>query len=300
MITHGSIRARELQKNYPQIKSSETSATVEVKCTCPKDDLAIGLIGAPFSQIFPDVEFNYDFAILIDYSASPMIDSNFYEEVMTFEIFEATDLTGGSSTDIEETVELTTQDIDIPLAEHEAYKLWWNYDLYCGYEVTNTLPAGFEPATADAAINSGDKTPSSNVDAEAIVSRYAWIKPGQKPPEGKNLKKFMECTKPGVESYRRGVPIVTLVVKCRNLNAVIKHVSTNYSVQVPKYTFGFSGGQWFSGGCSIKKNGRYWECRREYSHHSQGCDKDLYPGGNVAKIPQPAVPIGIEGAPTNA
>lgn len=155
-------------------------------------------------------------------------------------------------------VEYTTQDVDIPLAQHENYRMCWDHVLIARSD-TNHVPGWYFTAT-------DQKIPDD------YAGKYAWMKPGDKIPDGWICAAAE--TKPGVESFRQGICTVTETRKSTNKNYLSRSSKSDYTIQKPPDTFGRPG-EWLRGGSSIRKNGRYWELTVAYLNANRW-DRDLY------------------------
>ena len=101
---------------------------------------------------------------------------------------------------------------------------------------------------------------------------YKWLQPGDKCPEG--FVVIARETKPGVESFRRGITTVQWVRRCGCKRKLEKSAALDYTIQMPKETFGKSG-LWLRGGSKIRRNGRKWELTVSFLN-SMDYDVDLY------------------------
>ena len=112
---------------------------------------------------------------------------------------------GGNDDTLKESWSLSADAIDKPLARIEGYRARWNHNLYMGKE-----NGEFDLTLAEAHwIN--DQTASNDLTHDSLKNRFAWILPGELPPEGKDLYLYKEHTMPGVSAARRSVYIVTHV-----------------------------------------------------------------------------------------
>jgi hypothetical protein len=160
-----------------------------------------------------------------------------------------------SSSGVRKVYELTTEDMDVPLAQHEDYRMKWNHVLLA--KSGKGMPSFWSDAK----------------DSSGSGSDYQWAKPGDAVSDGWVV--IAAETKPGVESFRSGVPMVIKTETALSRTSLQNEAKHNdYTKDTPGITFGF-GGQWLRCGSSIRRNGRWWELQVRYINCKK-VDSDLY------------------------
>ena len=157
-------------------------------------------------------------------------------------------------------IECRSEDLAVPIENHNNYLKNWNHDLHAIKDMPSpgwwaTAEAGHVPPTG------ADGTPD-----------YIWAKPGDTPKEGYALLK--SATKPGVESFKAYTPRVTTTRKFASKASCSAHLANNGHLSTPTQTFGFTG-EWLQGGSSIKREGGTWTEEIVYIG-SREIDKDIY------------------------
>lgn len=169
---------------------------------------------------------------------------------------------GGFGSNVRAVYEYTTEDIDVPLAQHPNYQTKWNhvilekdgelwswndFDIFWKEAVDLTIP-------------------------DVFFGIFQWSKPGDSVPEGWRV--IRSETKPGVESFRRGVVVITVTRKSRSKKAFERESKTDYTRQNPPKDFGHKG-EWLRGGSRIYPEGKSWIMTVQYTN-SITIDPDLY------------------------
>jgi len=163
-----------------------------------------------------------------------------------------------TSATVRREVEYSTQDTDIPLGQHEDYRVRWNHVLLAKTGTTS-LPSWWRGAT-------------SKVLPAGAVGKYVWADPDEKIPDGWYL--LAAETKPGVQAYRSGICTVNEISRSTNNRYLARSAAKDYTICTPPDTFGRPG-KWLRGGSQIRKVGRYWELSVTYLN-SNKWDTDLY------------------------
>lgn len=243
-----------LQPGYPKITAEEDNITVSLQYMVEKGRLRdLPDLGDPYRGELPRGS-GVEKVVLTRMTCTPktpdgpwLVDLEYGPEPLYDETRKG----------VRKTYELSTEDMDVPLAQHPDYKMKWDHVLLS--KGGSSVPSFWRSATS----------------ASGTGESYMWAKPGDVIPEG--WKVIAAETKPGVESYRSGVARVTLVKTCRSRSALQAEArSQDYTIGRPGTTFGYRG-DWLRGGSSIKRNGRRWELTVDYLNSSR-IDRDLYHG----------------------
>lgn len=245
-----------IQPDSPELSGQEGDETVTVKVTATSKGLVnLPQYGAPFESKDP---FFAQFSYLVLTGRSVRLDKGgkTYSVTLTYGTSEGSE--NNTEAVVRREVEYSTQDADIPLAQHPNYRVRWNHVLIAK-KGTASSPSWWTNAS-DKAISSDD------------AGKYAWAKPDEKVPEGWYC--LLAETKRGVEAYRSGICTVSEISRSTNKSYLERSAAKDYTIQTPPDTFGRPG-QWLRGGSSIRKSGRYWELSVSYLN-SKKWDEELY------------------------
>lgn len=245
-----------VQAGYPEVSGQDGDETVTVKITATAAGIAKNLprYGQYFSS---DDEFfaRFSYLQLTGRTVALNLGKKTYSITLTYSVKEADE---GEESTVKRDVEYTTQDTDVPLAQHKNYRVRWNHILLTS-GADNSVPDWWESAT-DVKIPAGD------------AEKYVWALPDDKIPDG--WRCLCAQTKPGVESYRSGVCTVTEISRSTNKSYLQRTAASDYTIQKPPDTFGRPG-EWLRGGSSIRKSGNYWELTVSYLNSTK-IDRELY------------------------
>ena len=246
-----------LQPGYPKIENSEENLVVRL----------VYMVGAKAMKSLPKIGDKYNGAIPISSEIEEVVLSRVTAEPKSEDgpwrvELEYTpeplydEVSGNGRNRVWKTYEMSTDDMDVPLEQHEEYQARWNHVLLAKDGVS-AVPTWWE-TTADTVI---------------ADTNYKWGKPGEKVEEGWHVIKAE--TKPGVESFRDGVVTVTVTKLCHKRSGFDAEAKRrDYTVSAPGKTFGIEG-MWLRGGSSIRREGRRWQMTTQFIN-SKYIDKDLY------------------------
>ncbi len=238
---------------FPKLTGKEGDETLTMKYTCAEDELSTL---PDYTDSFSDTRYPYFTSLtghLLDVKDITRDNTGeFYHVELQFK-----DPQGGSggsvpSGPIKEEWNCKTQDYDVPIEQHEDYLVNWNHRLI-GSETATEAPSWWYTS----------KTSEISKDD---AKKYAWIKPGDKVPDG--WHEIFDVQQKGVESFRSGVTTVNCVKRCTDRNKLIADANKDYMRQTPKETFGKTG-SWLRGGSSFDKEGRYWVMTVSYLNFKQ-------------------------------
>lgn len=154
--------------------------------------------------------------------------------------------------------EYTTEDIDVPLKQHVNYRTEWNHVLLRKIGVD---------------ISGGDWSEATGLEIpDDLAESFKWARPGDPVPDGWHVVRTE--TKPGVESFRRGVVVVTVTKRASIRRKFEQESKQDYTRQQPPLTFGHAG-EWLRGGSRIYAEGKTWVMVVQYTN-SLKIDPDLY------------------------
>ena len=241
---------------YPEVTGQDGEETVTVRVTATADGLQkyLPTYGSFFDAADPFFA-RFRYLLLTGRTISADQGGKTYTVTLTYGVGEEDD---GEESTVKSEIEYTTQDVDIPIAQHANYRVCWN-NLLLAVNGVRLIPSWWSTAR-------DKKIPSDN------VASYAWAKPDDQIPDGW----YCLCpeTKPGVESFRGGICTVTEIRRSTNKGFLSRSAKKDYTIQKPPDHFGRSG-EWLRGGSSIRKCGRYWELTVSYLN-SRTVDRDLY------------------------
>jgi len=250
--------SRVLCPGYPQISGTDGIETLTVKYTVDEEGMDdLPEYGDPYANVAAKWFSRYDGMRLNSRIIAPLESGDVFEVTLTY-AFPDADLPDVSAS-LSEDWECDTQDYDVPIARHGRYRCCWNHKLAVKSGQSIQIPGWFETAVNDV-MNPAD------------AAVYKWLKPGDKCPDGYVI--IASETKPGVESFRRGITTVQWIRRCGSKRKLEKSAQLDYTIQTPKETFGKSG-RWLRGGSKIRKNGKKWELTVSFLN-SQDYDTDLY------------------------
>lgn len=247
---------RVLCPGYPQVSGTDGIEQLTVKYTMNE----IGLEELPeYGSFYVNSGAawfaQYDGMRLKSRTITPLDSGDLFEVTLIYEFIDS-EL---PSPPLSEEWECDTQDYDVPIAKHSKYRYCWNHKLAARTTAGSSVPSWFREAV-------------SEVIAAEHADNYKWLKPDDKCPEGYAI--VAQETKPGVESFRRGITTVQWIRTCGNKKKLEKNAQLDYTIQTPKETFGKTGA-WLRGGSKIRKNGKKWELTVSFLN-SQEYDTDLY------------------------
>jgi len=164
--------------------------------------------------------------------------------------------------------EYTLEDggLDTPIERHANYRTVWNYSLAKDPGSTKTY-AGYAGAT---------NTLAPDQDA------FRWIKDTSElptTPAGVRWTIIVNKTKPGVESFTRPAPVVSMK-KYYAGRAAAETAAGSYTtgtIATPASAFGITGGSWLIMSKRVYADGKYWIAEVRYQHDAEGWDTDIYP-----------------------
>jgi hypothetical protein len=251
------------QPGFPQLTGADGDETITMKYRCSDADLA----SLPdYGDMFSDSNYPYFTTFTGNIVETRNIardkSGEFYDVTLTYKRAEGSGGTTPSGPVIEEW-DYETQDFDVPIEQHPNYLACWNYRFIC-------IQGELED------VNLWSTAENTELD-EDQSKKYAWIKPGDKVPEG--WYEVHEVYKPGVESYRTGVTTVNCMKRCTDLKKLIASAANDYKIQTPysgnkPMTFGKEG-EWLRGGSKLKKEGRYWVLTVSWLNRDEW-DSDIY------------------------
>lgn len=244
------------QPGYPKITETEDNFTVSVRYVCTALEMRyLPKVGEAYrgETGFP---YDGDKLVLSERRAEPkaeggpwVVDLVYAPEPLYDEV------SGSGRNQVRKTYELSTEDMDVPLAQHPRYRMCWDHVLAAapGMGVPSWWPSAVSAVSAGAS--------------------YRWLGPGEQPPEGWSV--VAAETKPGVESFRSGVVRVHVTKTARKRAQFDSEARRqDYTIGAPGKTFGVSG-TWLRGGSVIRRNGRLWELSVDYIN-AKAIDTDLY------------------------
>ncbi len=244
-----------VQKGFPKLSGQDGAETVTVEVVATPE----GMVNLPS---YGDNFFGYDgFFSQFDKLVLRGREVAWMEGKQTYLIkltFSPEDSLENTDAVVTQEVEYDTQDVDVPIGQHEKYVTNWNHCL-CGRNGTLTVPAWW-------------KTAKDLVIAPEEAKNYKWIKPDDDPGAGWYILKGPE--KKDVESYRSGICTVMLTQRSTNKGRLARSAEKDYTIQSPPDTFGRPG-EWLRGGSKIRKGGRQWELNVNFLN-SKKIDKDIY------------------------
>lgn len=246
------------QPGFPTLKGKDGDETIVMKYTCAEDELSTL---PDYGDSFTDSRYPYFVSLTGHLLETKEIirdkSGEFYDITLNYK-----DPQGGSgnvpSGPVMEDWDYETQDYDVPIEQHANYLACWNHRFI--------VKSGQSP---DPALWS---TATNTELEEADAKKIAWIKPGDKVPEG--WYEWVAAQKPGVESFRSGITTVNYVKRCTNLKKLLASAQDDYKIKTPKFTFD-KGGEWLRGGSRFKKEGRLWVYTTSFLN-AEEWDGDIY------------------------
>jgi hypothetical protein len=249
------------QPGFPTLKGKDGDETIVMKYTCAEDELATL---PDYGASFTDSRYPFFGSLTGHLLETKEIvrdkSGEFYDITLNYK-----DPQGGSgnvpSGPVAEEWDYETQDYDVPIEQHSAYRTKWNHKIAVIKGTSVAYPRW-----------SDDTGKAPNEMSQEDSKKYAWLKPDDKIPDGWEF--WTGATKPGLESFRSGITTVNWVKRCTNLNKLIALATDDYKIKTPKHTFGRSG-KWLRGGSRFKKEGRVWVYTTRYLNASTW-DNDIY------------------------
>lgn len=245
---------------YPKIVESVDDTTVEERYTMAPEELPLlPSRGDPYDGEIPIVLVDVPL-VLRERRVTPKPGAVLYSVEL---IYGPAEHDEGGGTSIrgrgERAIyEYTTEDIDVPLKQHENYRTEWNHVLLRKNGVD---------------ISGGDWSAATDLQIpDYLADSFKWARPGDQVPDGWHVAR--PETKPGVESFRRGVAVVTVTKRAATRRKFEKESKTDYTRQTPPMTFGLAG-EWLRGGSRIYSEGKVWVMVVQYTN-SLRIDPDLY------------------------
>ena len=253
---------RVLCPGYPQVSGTDGIEQLTVKYTMNETGLEeLPEYGSFYVNSAAEWFSQYDGMRLKSRTVAPLDSGDLFEVTLGYEFINSE--VPITSAILSEEWECDTQDYDVPIAKHSKYRYCWNHKLAAKTAAGAYVPTWFQEATSE--VIEGE-------DADM----YKWLKPDDKCPEGYAI--VAQETKPGVESFRRGITTVQWIRTCYNKQKLEKNAQLDYTIQTPKETFG-KAGKWLRGGSKIRKNGKKWELTVSFLN-TQEADLDLYETGS--------------------
>ena len=245
-----------IQPGYPEVSGQDGEESITVKIIATADGLEKNLptYGSYFESDDPFFS-RFNYLLLRGRSVTLDQGKKTYSVVLTYGSLESDD---GEEATVRSEIEYSTQETDIPLAQHENYRVSWDHILLAKNGIS-AVPAWWETA-------------SSKTISQDDAARYAWASPEEKIPDGWFCLRAER--KPGVVSFRRGICTITEIRRSTNKSYLERTAELDFTIQTPPDTFGRPG-EWLRGGSSIRKTGRYWELQVSYLN-SAIIDRELY------------------------
>lgn len=258
--TLGDRRTIVPQPGYPKITLTEGDLTIRERYFMSKDELKyLPEIGDAYRDDIP-LRSDIEKLVLDEISTEPRSsDGPWVVDLLWKPEPLYDDVSGRGQNRIMKTYELSTEDQDVPLEQHPAYRTCWNYILIGRNGVGLEVPAWWATAT--------------NVKVAGDGTSYQWIKPGGLISDGWRI--ICQEIKPGVESYRSGVVRVIVTKTCLRRGPLQDEARRqDYTTGSPGITFGYNV-SWLRGGSNIRRQGKKWELQVSYiGVHI--IDEDLY------------------------
>ena len=248
-----------LCSGYPQVSGTDGIEQLTVKYTVDEDGMEAVpeyrdfYVNRSASRFFA----KYERMRLKGKSIVPLESGDVFEVTLTY-AHDDNDVPDAGAT-VHEEWEYDTQDYDVPLAKHTKYRYCWNHKLAAKTSAGAAVPGWFETA-------------KNEVMDAGTGDTYKWLKADDKCPDGYTV--IAQETKPGVESFRRGITTVQCIKSSCSKRKLERSAQQDYTIKRPKETFG-KDGQWLRGGSKIRKNGKKWELTVSFLN-SRDYDVDLY------------------------
>lgn len=248
------------QPGYPQLSGSEGDETITMKYRCTEAELsALPDYGDTFADTNHPYFMTFTGNLLDTKSIIRDKTGEFYDVTLTYKPL-SSEMKSVPSGPVMEEWDYETQDYDVPIEQHANYLACWNHRFVVKKGEVEDIELW---STAE----------NTELDDEQSA-KYAWIKPGDKIPEG--WYEQHAVYKPGVESFRSGLTTVNLVKRCTDLKKLIASAANDFKIQTPAKTFG-KAGQWLRGGSKLKKEGRYWVLTVSWLNRDEW-DTQIYEG----------------------
>lgn len=250
---------------YPQLTYSDQEPSIEDEYVVATDQIAAM---PAMASVFDDAAYPFMVGlacVLRTKKITPKSGGTLWTVHLSYKLPDEANV-GNDTSEVSNEIEMDTEDIEVPLAQHTDYLLNWDHLLLVKSSDTQEAAPDWWATAKTKELTSEES------------KKYKMIKADADVPDGWRVIGKQDADMVGTTHYLAGVTVVTSTKRSRNKALLQEDASKDYTIQTPPDTCGKSG-SWLRTGTKMSKEGRRWAARVAFKNAAK-INTKLYKDSN--------------------